>query len=357
MLSAEIKIEDYVLTRSFNLDVKRGYKDLSKGINAAYTYTTGFSEAALLTYDIVYYAFLYISNDTTGNLKNASSAASGINSFKNKVHEAGGRVIVSLAVQGGNDISNLAKICRDEEKLSTLVNNLLKFCKDNDLDGIDIDWETPGNDGGDEYTSLMKKIYEVFKAENPNYLITSAIGAGGSQYNCYNLKDSAKYHDYINMMSYDLQASGLATFQNALYYKNSYCASQCSIDDTLRLYLEAGVKSNQIIIGVPFYGRVISNTDGIGKSCGSNVAINQSTISTYISRSYKEYYDTDCEVPYLYSETERKLVTYENARSISAKWKYISEKGLAGMMCWNYTQDSKDKLTIAMKSGKSMYMN
>ncbi len=96
---------------------------------------------------------------------------------------------------------------------------MLTFCKENDLDGVDIDWETPGESGGLNYTKLMKKIYEVFKADNEEYLVTSAIGAGPWQYTKYNLVASAKYHDYINMMSYDMHIGTVSSFHNALYYK------------------------------------------------------------------------------------------------------------------------------------------
>ena len=68
------------------------------------------------------------------------------------------------------------------------------------------------------------------------------------------------------------------------------------------------------------------------------------------------HFDEDCKVPYLYSESQKTFVTYENERSIMCKWQYISENKLAGMMSWQLTQDSNDKLTLAMKSGKSRYM-
>ena len=37
------------------------------------------------------------------------------------------------------------------------------------------------------------------------------------------------------------------------------------------------------------------------------------------------------------------------------KWQYIKENNLAGMMSWQLRQDYKDKLTLAMRSGKNMY--
>ncbi len=354
ILSAKLILDNHAINRQYNLQVERKYKDLSKGINAAYNSGGTLSEIALNYYDIVYYSFLEL-NDAEGNLKNTKGVANAINVYKNKLHAKGGRALFSFVAQTANDIGNLLLIIKDDEKLDKLVNNLLTFCLENDLDGIDVDWETPRDSGAGTYLKLIKKIYETFKAANPRLLVTSAIAAGPWQYVQYGLKESAKYHDYINMMSYDLHTTAYASFQNALYFKTKVCPTQCAIDTSLKIYNDVGVKNEQIIIGVPFYGRVFINCDGVGINGTHNSSINQSRIMTLLSNGYKEYYDEDCQVPYLYSEKERTFVTFENARSINAKWKFIAENGLAGMMCWNYIQDYNNKLTMAMGNGKAVY--
>ena len=353
IISCGIKVENEKVNKKYTISVKRGYKNLEDGINAAYDSGAKLTDLAIQTYDIVYYSFLYMSQDTTGNLKNPTAVKNGINNYKDKLHEAGGRALFSFVSQNTTDKTNLKLIIEDDAKLETLVNNLLKFCVENDLDGIDIDWETPGSSGGAAYTKFIKKVYETFKSFNPEYIITSAIGAGPWQYKYYNLEESAKYHDYINMMSYGMQTGTTSSFQNALYFKKSVCLKECSIDTTLDIYNSVGIKNSQIIVGVPFFGRVFSETDGLGKSCSGNVAVKQNVIFDYLNNGFNEYFDEDCKVPYLYNSSTRQFVTYENTRSILIKWKYINDKKLAGMMCWNYTQDYNDTLTRAMNNGKN----
>lgn len=355
-LTATMTYNGYKMKHIFTVTVKRGYKDLSKGIAAVYNSGSSYlSEAALKTYDIVYYAFIN-PNMTTGKLTNAYAAISIINGYKDKLHAEGGRVMASLVAQNAN-ANTFRKICDDPEKLETLVSDLAKFVVDNDLDGIDVDWETPGDDGAKSYTKLMKALYEKLKSIDPNYLVTSAIGAGPWQYNKYDLVNSAKYHDYINMMSYDMQSGTTCTFQNALYYKAGAVAGNCSIDDTIRIYNSVGVKNSQIIVGVPFYGRRSPDAKYLGGSCGSNTAMGQETISGYIKNSNYQYiFDEDCKVPYLLNTVDGYFVTFEDAQSIDYKYQYIAEKGLAGMMAWQIRQDYNDKLTIAMKNAKSKYM-
>lgn len=359
ILKAHLELNGCIMNTSFNINVKRGYKDLSKGINAVYNYNSSLlNKNALETYDIVYYAFLGLKQDASGDLSNVYAVNGSIKGYKDLLHAQGGRVIVSLVANTGDQPDNIRRVAENDEALDNLCNNLLNLCIENDYDGIDVDWETPtGDRGAEAYTKLMKKLYETFKAYDKNLLITSAIGAGPWQPPKYNLKDSAKYHDYINMMAYDMQAGGTASFQNALYYKNRGSASGCSIDETVTLYNSYGIKNSQIIVGIPFYGRVLNGTTTLWGSGSWNSAVSQSVIESYInSGNYKVVFDNDAKVPYLYSESKNQFITYENERSIYTKWEYISEKGLAGMMAWQLNQDYKDKLTLAMKTGKNRYM-
>ncbi len=355
-LTLTLTYDNYSMKHIITVTVKRGYKDLSKGINAVYNSGSPYlSEAALRTYDIVYYAFIS-PNMYTGKINSPAAAMSNINGYKDKLHAQGGRVMASLVAQGGN-ANTFRKVCDDPTLLSNLVDDLAKFVVDNDLDGIDVDWETPGDDGAKSYTKLMEALYTKLKSIDPNYLVTSAIGAGPWQYSKYDLTNSAKYHDYINMMSYDMQSGTTCSFQNALYFKSGATAGNCTIEDTVRIYNSVGVKNSQMIVGVPFYGRRSSNATYLGGPCGSNTAMGQETISSYIkSGKYQYIFDDDCKVPYLLNTEEGYFVTFEDPDSIDWKYKFIAEKGLAGMMAWQIRQDYNDKLTIAMKNAKSKYM-
>lgn len=356
-LTATLDSNGYKLNHLFTVTVKRGYKSLDKGVNAVYNNGgSSLSEPALSTYDIVYYAFLGFSGSLNGSLSNASTVIANVNGYKDQLHAHGGRVMVSLVAQG-DQANTMRTLIKNETALNTLVTNLVNLVVDNDLDGIDIDWESPGDDGAKSYTVLVKALYTALKAADPHYLLTSAVMAGPWQYNKYDFKNSAQYHDYINMMAYDMQDASKATFQNALYYKSGACAGGCSIEETIGYYNSVGVKNEQIIVGVPFYGRRSPNATALGSSCGSNTAIVQSTINDHLkSGTYVRYFDDTCKVPYLLDVTNHYFVTYEDQESIDWKYKFIKEKGLAGMMAWQYRQDYNDKLTLAMRSAKNKYM-
>ncbi len=353
LFTASIEYKGVTKEKSYSFKIERRYKDLSTGINAVYNSRSLMMQKGLETYDIIYPSFIYLSSDTTGNLSSTSEVISMTNGYKKSFHKLGGRIVPSLAVQSSTDIANLKTIIQNEQTLEKLVMNLLNYCIDNDFDGIDIDWETPGSSGGVLYTKLMKKLYETFKAYDSNLLVTSAIGGGPWQYKKYDLTNSNIYHDYINMMTYSMENSSVSTFQNALYYKSGACLTQCSVERSIELYQSVGVRLDQIIVGIPFYGRIFTDTDGLGTSGSTSSAPTAGTIRSYIDdQTYKYYFDEDCKVPYLYNETDRKFITYESVKSILIKWDYIKTNKIAGMMAWNYRQDTDDILTTAMQIGK-----
>jgi chitinase len=62
-------------------------------------------------------------------------------------------------------------------------------------------------------------------------------------------------------------------------------------------------------------------------------------VSSMIGHGYTRYWDAAASVPYLYSDTKREFVSYEDPESLALKCAYVRRKGLAGIMFWDYTGD------------------
>lgn len=353
-LKAVMKAGDVVKEFSITVTVARGYKDISEGgIIAGYNYTSNTpSDETLQKVDILYCAFG--SAGANGHISNYINIGAYIKSYMDKAHSYGDYVILSI------NTSNLDVVCRKAELINVFVNDCVSIINEYGFDGIDIDWERPAVNEKQNYTALMKALYTKVKANNPEHLVTTATAAGPWQYPSFDLENSIQYIDYINLMAYDLQTNSKSTHHSALYPSTKgYTVGGCSIDETIPLYNKLGVPNSKIIVGLPFYGRQFIETDGIGKSSSTGGSATQTFIyQTYLNNPNAQgvtiVFDDECKVPYIYDSNNRLFISYDNEKSIGYKCEYVKEKGLAGMMYWQDSQDYQHILLNALYSNKKI---
>ncbi|KAL4997043.1 hypothetical protein BDV10DRAFT_186556 [Aspergillus recurvatus] len=146
--------------------------------------------------------------------------------------------------------------------------NVVNFIVDNDLEGVDFDWEYPGapdipgipaSDAGDgeRYLQFLKLVREKLPDSK-----TLAIAAPASFWYLkgFPIAEISEVVDYIVYMTYDLHGQW--------DYGNQYATSGCPKGNCLRSHVNltettsalsmitmAGVPSNKIIVGLASYGR------------------------------------------------------------------------------------------------------
>lgn len=355
-ISLEITMRGEVRSYSLSVKVARKYKDIYDGsMIGGYNYTNNVpTEKQLQRIDILYCAFG--SAGTNGKISNYSSIVSNVRNYINTAHRYGTYVIISV------NTSNLATVCADPKLIEIFTDDCISLINACDLDGIDIDWETPTVQTKTNFTALMKSLYAKVKANNPEHLVTAATAGGPWQYPRFDLENSIQYIDFINLMTYDLQNSSISTYQNALYNSTrGYTLTNCSIHKSLEYYNNSNVPNNKIVVGLPFYGRKFTDTDGLGKSCVNSGSMTQKDIYNQYLKSPASGvtigFDDECKVPYIYDKTNRTFITYENPKSIGIKSQYVHDQGLAGMMFWQRTQDYNDLLLDAMYDNKNVMKN
>lgn len=269
-----------------------------------------------------------------------------------KAHEKGTWVILSICgVDEQYDLA-LETISQSDDLIDKFISNVVSLINTYGFDGVDMDWEVPSD--GALFTKLMSKLYAAVKANNPNHLVTAAIGGGAWQPPYYDLNNSHKYLDYINMMTYNMATSS-GYHHTALYASNTFAdstnkvgktLSSCSIDESIDIYNDYGVPSNKIIIGSGFYGikQTRTSTSGTWSSAGS--VSYKDIYTSYLSdtTNYTSYYDNNCQVPYILSKDKLTFISYENEVSVLAKCEYAKNNNLAGVFVWQYALDNGDLL-------------
>jgi chitinase len=234
-----------------------------------------------------------------------------------------------------------------------------------DLDGVDIDWEYPGMIGDSNvfrpedkqnYTILFKNLRQQLdslgKVTGKKYYVTTAVG-GNVDYTSHTEMDKVQqYCDFINIMAYDF-AGGNDTLSNhhTGLYTSSPDTSKYSTDEAVKMFMNAGVPANKLVVGMGFYGK------GWEMQTTANNGLFQRTAKPsraggfgYIKDSlenksgFVKYWDDVAKSPYIFNAEKKIFISYDDERSIKEKCDYIKKHNLRGAMFWEYEDDLKEHL-------------
>ncbi len=251
------------------------------------------------------------------------------------------------------------------------------------FDGVDIDWEFPGGGGenaklGDPqkdkatYTALMHDLRamlnELSAETGRTYELTTAIGAGKDKIEDVDYTTAQQYIDHIFLMSYDYYGAWSNTdlgHQAALYGASWKPDTNYTTDNAVKAMLDQNVQPGKIVVGAAMYGRGWTGVHGYtgdnpftGTASGPIAGTWEAGIVDYrvIANQMKgkagwEYkYDTAAEAPYLFNKATGELLSYDDARSVEAKGKYVLNKNLGGLFAWSIESDNGDILNAMNES-------
>ncbi|GGB23377.1 glycosyl hydrolase family 18 protein [Mucilaginibacter rubeus] len=178
------------------------------------------------------YAFLTPNN--TGGL-NPLDNLSKFTTLVSNAHSHNVKVMISVGGGGGGDAFH--PIVANAGYRTTFVNNMVNFCNQYNVDGVDIDWEFPS--AGTETNNFYLLLQELSTAmHNSGRLCTIASISVGATYVTSNMFSIL---DWINIMDYDDNNFQHSTYQSAV--------------DCLSYWAGRGLPVAKTILGVPFYAR------------------------------------------------------------------------------------------------------
>ena len=262
------------------------------------------------------------------------------------------------------------------ESRERFARSAIEFVKRHRLDGVDLDWEYPGQKGEDNvfrpedkqnFTLLLAELRRQLDAltqadgrkDNP-YLLTIASASGQTYLDHTEMDKVQLYLDFVNIMTYDF--TGPWT-QVAGHHTNLGPSPHAQASGTYAIkgvddHIAAGVPAAKIVLGTAFYGRWWSEVDSAQNGLyqpytGESGAHAYHTLAAeYIDKNgFVRHWDKLAQAPYLWNDSLRIHISYDDPQSLAAKARYVREKGLRGVMFWHFRHDSTGVLL------ESLYRN
>ncbi|HEX7893604.1 MAG TPA: glycoside hydrolase family 18 protein [Terriglobales bacterium] len=290
------------------------------------------------------------------------------------------KLLVLLSVGGWSGSRYFSDIAATSAARRHFSKSCMRIVEKYDLDGIDIDWEYPVTGGKPtdhkrksdkkNFVLLLKQLRTDLNGlhhERPT-LLTIASTAYRNHLNDLSVKEMAEVLDWFNVMGYDFDEmqrnrtfhhSGLFSWPTVAM-ANTDAIKFANCDAAVQWYLDHGVPSEKIVLGLPFYGHIWANVpaeqDGMfqpykGSPSQDGTLSYREIEQTYLP-AYTRYWDNQAKVPWLYNKKTRIAISYEDPESITAKAKYVIQKKLGGIMFWDLGQDdSKSTLLNAIDTG------
>jgi chitinase len=280
---------------------------------------------------------------------------------------------VLISVGGWFGSGGFSDLALSAASRAVFIRSADDYVERHQLDGLDLDWEYPGVPGAgnrfrpedrQNYTLLLTGLRQSFdslqKQLHRRLYLTIAAAASSEFIEHTEMDKVAKAVDTVNLMAYDYYEppDDRLTGNHAPLFTDPADPKQVSADRSVRELEQAGVPAAKIVLGIPFYSRAWSKVPNIdnglfqpGKSAPPEDAPVGDAVVALANQGFVRWWDSAAAAPSLYNSAAKVFVSYEDPQSIAEKCRYVLENKLAGVMFWNYEDDSSGTLLDAIDAG------
>jgi len=290
------------------------------------------------------------------------------------------KVVASVGGWGGSD--PFFHIANDPARRAVFAASVVRFLREHPgFDGVDIDWEHPGDNGaangvklgspddGQGYADLMDDLRAAIdglgRENGRRYLVTTAVNPSKAIVGRINFRQAARALDLVFMMTYDFYGPWTKTIGNHTALLPSAPGADDSLDSAVHNFTAAGVPASKLVAGVAMYSRGFS---GVGKPvtgvprkadfpAGGDGSIVYRELAPQAigprgqgAGGYRVHFDRVTQSYSLWNPATQVFIGYDDPRAVLAKGRYVLKHGLAGIFAWELSQDNGDLLN-AMNLG------
>jgi len=256
-----------------------------------------------------------------------------------RAHEHGVKISISLG--GAARSGGFAPMAADSAARAFFIDNLVAFLKNNHYDGADFDWEFPQSAADRaNLTTLIKAVRARFDRENPEWLITMAVGTSNWSGRWHDYAQLMQYVDWFNAMCYDYHGSWSGhSGHNAPLFQPPGDSDGAVNTGMAYLHITRGIPKNQLTVGMPFYGKEFNSTGLYRPFTGSVPDFYYYQIVPKMDSGWTYHWDQVAQVPYLTNSSNTKLITFDDTLSLRLKCEWIKDQDYLGGMIWALGQD------------------
>jgi len=214
----------------------------------------------------------------------------------------------------------LVPVLNTEATRDIAIANIANIVEDNNLDGVDLDFEAVPSSCRESFVTFVRLLKEAL---GEGKIVSLSVTAREADYqtwlNGYDYAGLADAADWLIVMCYDQHYSGSVA---------GPVGGADWMERVIKYMLGLGVPKDKFYVGFGIYGR----------AWGKGGASLLPTINQIVEdRGITVQYESGSEVPYftyVNDSGETRLVYYEDAYSVGVKASLVKRYGLAGVALW-----------------------
>lgn len=238
--------------------------------------------------------------------------------------------VTNLKAQGGFSSAIAHAIFTDQGVQDNFIENLLALLEAGDWYGVNLDFEYVYQYDRQSYNQFLRRLTDLLHARG--YLVVTALAPKisdsqtGLLYTAHDYAFHGATADYCVLMTYEWGYT----------YGPAMAVSPINMVRRVLDYATSVMPAGKILMGVPNYGYNWTLPFVQGTAARPVTNVGAVTLAGSVGADIR--FDATAQAPffrYYDSSGRQHEVWFEDARSLRAKYRLVSEYGLAGISFWN----------------------